>query len=115
MTSPRRPDPPPLRTDDRLIAAVGSAAWAIALVVLLIVGLPEHDRWWLWVCATGIAIGGFGYWYLPRLHRGRAAAVQRRTDRGARQTPLPDRPSESGTADAEDAVADETPRAQPPA
>ncbi|REE96374.1 DUF2530 domain-containing protein [Thermomonospora umbrina] len=74
MTRPRRPDPPPLRTDDRKIAAAGVLAWAVALAILLVVGLPEDRRWWLWVCAVGIAIGSFGYWYLPRLHRGRSTA-----------------------------------------
>ena len=63
MRSPRRPDPPPLRTDDRLVAAAGTVAWAVALVVLLIIGLPEDARWWLWVCVCGIACGLFGYWY----------------------------------------------------
>lgn len=110
MTRPRRPDPPPLRTDDRLIAAVGTVAWAVALVVLLVVDLPAGDRWWLWVCAAGIVIGVFGYWYLPRLHRGRAA--QHRTP--GQPPPLPADPGTdpenvAGTA------TDEAPRTQPPA
>lgn len=79
MTRPRRPNPPPLETDDRKIAAVGAAAWAVALVVLLAVGLPKEDRWWLWVCVAGIAIGIFAYWYLPRLERSREAAENRHT------------------------------------
>ncbi|WP_119727119.1 DUF2530 domain-containing protein [Thermomonospora amylolytica] len=77
MRSPRRPDPPPLQTNDRLIAAAGTAAWAVALAVLLVVGLPEDARWWLWVCVCGIVSGLFGYWYLPRLHRARAAQARR--------------------------------------
>jgi H+/Cl- antiporter ClcA len=75
MTRPRRPDPPPLETDDVRIAAVGTGAWAVALVVLLLIGLPEPDRWWLWVCVVGIAIGLFGVWYIPRLQRSRAALI----------------------------------------
>ncbi|HEX2314466.1 MAG TPA: DUF2530 domain-containing protein [Thermomonospora sp.] len=82
MTRPRRPDPPPLRTDDRKIAAVGALAWTIALIILLVVGLPADRRWWLWVCVVGAAIGAFGYWYLPRLHRARAAVVERRSPAG---------------------------------
>lgn len=88
MRSPRRPDPPPLRTNDRLVAAVGTVAWAVALVVLLIIGLPEDARWWLWVCVCGIATGLFGYWYLPRLHRARAAQIRRATP-AASQEDLP--------------------------
>jgi polyferredoxin len=72
MTRPRRPNPAPLQTDDRMVAAVGAGAWTIALVVLLLIGLPQEDRWWLWVCVAGAAIGVFGYFYLPRLTRSRA-------------------------------------------
>lgn len=50
---------------------VGTVAWAIALVVLFLVGLPKPDRWWLWVCVAGIGIGFFGIWHISRLHRGR--------------------------------------------
>ena len=71
MSRPRRPDPPPLQTNDVLVAVVGTVAWAIALVVLLFVGLPEADRWWLWVCVGGLAIGLYGIWFIPRQHRSR--------------------------------------------
>jgi hypothetical protein len=71
MARPRRPEPPPLQTNDVLIAVVGTVAWAVALVVLLIIGLPEAVRWWLWVCGSGIGTGLFGIWYIPRLHRSR--------------------------------------------
>jgi hypothetical protein len=77
MPRPRRPDPPPIQTNDVLIAVVGTGAWSVALVVLLLVGLPEADRWWLWVCVAGIAIGLFGVWYIPRLQRSRAAIEAR--------------------------------------
>ena len=82
MPRKRRPDPPPLQTNDVPIAMVGTAAWAVALVVLLLIGLPEPDRWWLWVCAFGVGIGLFGVWYIPRLHRSRAAAEARRHSGG---------------------------------
>ncbi|HEU5156982.1 MAG TPA: DUF2530 domain-containing protein [Streptosporangiaceae bacterium] len=77
MPRQHRPEPPLLQTNDVLIAIVGSVAWAVALVVLFFIGLPEADRWWLWVCAVGIGIGLFGIWYIPRLHRSRAAAEAR--------------------------------------
>lgn len=67
-------------TNDVRIALGGTIAWAVALVVLLIVGLPRDDRWWLWVCAAGIGIGVFALWYVPRLQAGRARAEARHTD-----------------------------------
>jgi hypothetical protein len=66
-----------METNETLVAVVGTAAWAIAFVVLLLAGLPREDRWWLWVCAAGVGIGLFALWYVPRLHRGRAAAALR--------------------------------------
>jgi uncharacterized protein DUF2530 len=75
MPSPRRPDPEPLRTNDVRTAVVGTVAWAIALVVLLAIGLPPAHRWWLWVCAGGIVWGLFGVLYIPRLQRKRASAA----------------------------------------
>ena len=77
MSRQRRPEPPLLQTNDVLTAMVGTVAWAVALLVLLFVGLPEPDRWWLWVCVVGIGIGLFGIWYIPRLHRSRAAVEAR--------------------------------------
>lgn len=59
-------------TNDVRVALAGTAAWAVALVVLLIIGPGEDDRWWLWVCVAGIVIGLFATWYVPRLQRGRA-------------------------------------------
>jgi hypothetical protein len=78
MARPRRPEPPPLQTNDVLTATVGTVAWAIAFVVLLLIGLPKPDRWWLWVCVAGVGIGLFAIWYVPRLHRSRAAYEARR-------------------------------------
>ncbi|MFV2178411.1 DUF2530 domain-containing protein [Actinomadura sp. LOL_016] len=78
MTRQRRPDPPPMKTNDVRIAAVGTAAWAVALAVLLLAGLPDEDGWWIWVCVTGIVIGLFATWYIPRLQAGRARAEAER-------------------------------------
>ncbi|GGQ45140.1 putative lysophospholipase L1 biosynthesis ABC-type transport system permease subunit [Actinomadura coerulea] len=85
MSPPRRPDPPAMQTNDVRVAAAGTAAWAVALVVLLIVGLPPQDRWWLWVCCAGIGIGLFATWYVPRLQAGRARQEAERAAR--RETP----------------------------
>ena len=72
--------PPPLEANDPLVTVVGTAGWALALVVLLIVrgSLPAGARWWIWTCATGVAMGLFALWYVPRLKRARARAAARR-------------------------------------
>ena len=63
-----------------MVTVVGTAGWALALVVLLIVrgSLPAGARWWIWTCATGVAMGLFALWYVPRLKRARARAAARR-------------------------------------
>jgi Protein of unknown function (DUF2530) len=74
--------PPPLEGNDQLVTAAGTAAWAIALVVLLIVRdrLPADARWWIWTCVSGLVLGLFGLWYVPRLKRARAKAALRARD-----------------------------------
>jgi type VI protein secretion system component VasK len=78
--------PPPLEANDQVVIWVGTAAWVVALVVLLIVrgSLPPGQRWWIWTCACGVAFGLFAMWYVPRLKRGRAQAADKRgTDQSA--------------------------------
>ncbi len=72
-THPRRPQPEPLKTNDVRVAAAGTVVWAVALLVLLVVGLPEDETWWLWVCVTGAVIGLFACWFVPRMQRTRVA------------------------------------------
>src|SRR5580698_7914224 len=72
--------------DDRLITAVITAGFLVALIVLLIVrgSLPAADRWWIWVAAAGTALGIFGLIYVPYLKRSRErTADRRRADREA--------------------------------
>jgi hypothetical protein len=80
MSRQLRPAPAPLEANDRLVAAVLTAAWAVALVVVaaLWASLPAADRWWLWTCVAGFVMGLFGLWYVPRLQRSRAHAAERR-------------------------------------
>jgi H+/Cl- antiporter ClcA len=80
MSSQRQPAPPPLEGPDQLITGSITAAWAVALIVLLAIRsqLPEQDRWWIWVCVAGVAAGLFGLWYVPVLKRSRARAAERR-------------------------------------
>lgn len=64
----RRPDPPPLETDDVALIAGGTALWAVALVVLLVLkaaGTEVHDWWWQ-MCAAGAALGLVGVRYCRR-------------------------------------------------
>jgi uncharacterized membrane protein len=58
------------------VTATITAAWAVALVVILVAwdALPAGSRWWLWTCVTGLVMGLFGLWYVPVLKRGRARA-----------------------------------------
>ena len=83
MRKPRQPDPEVHESDYRVPAALGTTAWAIALVVLLFMGdaLPESERWWIGVCATGMGLGVFGFLYIPRLLRKRAEAAEQGADR----------------------------------
>ncbi|RCV54881.1 DUF2530 domain-containing protein [Marinitenerispora sediminis] len=85
MRKPRRPAPEVMESDYRVPTAAGSVAWAVALVVLLAMGerLPAADRWWMWVCVTGITLGVFAYFYIPRLLRKRAEAEARHAARRA--------------------------------
>ena len=80
----RRPDPPPLETDDVRTVAVGTAAWALALAVLLVLRLTDATRvegWWLAMCACGAVLGALGVWYCRR----RQAAIERDKARGIPQ------------------------------
>jgi hypothetical protein len=75
--------PPPLEANDQVVIWAGTAGWAVALVVLLIIrdSLPAGQRWWIWTCVCGVAFGLFASWYVPRLKRGRARAASRRGER----------------------------------
>ena len=67
--SERRPDPEPIKTDDRLAIVVGLALWTVALAVFLLFLAPllaAGDRWWLWTCVTGLALGLIGLVYTHR-------------------------------------------------
>jgi type VI protein secretion system component VasK len=75
-----RPAPPALEANDELVTAIITAAWAVALVVLLVLRnqIPPAERWWIWTCAAGVAMGLFALWYVPRMKRARARSAARR-------------------------------------
>jgi hypothetical protein len=52
----------------RTVIIVGTALWAVALVVTLVVpSLHTGERsWWPWTCVTGIGLGLFAGWYVRR-------------------------------------------------
>jgi hypothetical protein len=66
-THDRRPDPPPLPTNDRAVILVGITIWFL----LWGLSLLFHSRlaaagngWWIWTPPGGIALGLFGLRYL---------------------------------------------------
>jgi len=75
-----RPAPPPLEANDELVTAIFTAAWAVALVVLLVLRnqIPSSERWWIWTCVAGVVMGLFALWYVPRMKRARARSAARR-------------------------------------
>jgi FtsH-binding integral membrane protein len=69
--SERRPDPAPVKTDDRKAMLVGIALWLAALAALLVF-MPQLAAagmgWWLWTCVAGIALGLIGILYTHWRH-----------------------------------------------
>lgn len=58
--SERKPDPAPVKTDDRKAVLAGLALWIVGLIVLLIV---QPTPVLLWTCATGVVLGLIGLIY----------------------------------------------------
>ena len=61
MPGPHKQAPPPLQVDTARVVLAGIAVWAVALVVLLVLG-DRVDRMWTWTClaAIGLAVLGLG-------------------------------------------------------
>ena len=76
----RRPDPEPLRTDDRKAVLVGTVIWVLLLFVAVVRqdALAASGRgWWLWTTVAGAVLGLLGFAYLH--HR----EVRQRREAGA--------------------------------
>ena len=75
---PVRKAPPPLKVDTARVVLAGTAAWVLALVVLLLLG-DRVDRMWTWTCVTAIGLAVLGLvvmrlqGQLPRRGRGDTA------------------------------------------
>ena len=54
-----KPAPPPLQVDTARVVQAGTALWAVALVVLLVLG-ERVDRVWTWTCVAAIALALLG-------------------------------------------------------
>lgn len=66
MAANRRPDPEPLETDDVRLITLGTLAWLVVLVVLLVTDAGgERDRW-VWVAAAGTFLGLVGIRHVRR-------------------------------------------------
>ena len=59
MPTTRKPAPPPLEVDILRVVVVGTALWAVALVVLLLLG-DRVAPVWKWTCVAGIALAAVG-------------------------------------------------------
>ena len=59
MAAPTRKAPPPLQIDTLRVVLVVTALWAVALVVLLVLG-DRVDRMWTWTCVAGVALPVIG-------------------------------------------------------
>ena len=59
MPPPTKSAPPPLRVDTARVVLAGTAVWAVALVVLLLMG-DRVDPLWTWTCVAAIALAFLG-------------------------------------------------------
>ncbi|MGZ4505846.1 MAG: DUF2530 domain-containing protein [Blastococcus sp.] len=59
MPETRKQAPPPLQVDTTRVVLIGTALWAVALVVLLFLG-DRVDRVWTWTCVAAIGLAFLG-------------------------------------------------------
>jgi len=74
--APRRPDPEPLEADDVAIVTVGTALFAVALVVAFVLRdrlVDGGNEGWTWIFLAGAFLGLIGIRYVRR----RRAAMRR--------------------------------------
>lgn len=91
---PRRPDPPPVRANERLVARLGLAAWTAAGVVLALLHSTlsrHHALWWLEADGVGVLLGLYGVRYTAR--RPRAGTAGQEWPSGSGESPSETDPS----------------------
>jgi putative copper export protein len=59
VPTPTKQAPPPLQVDTGRVVIAGIALWAVALVVVLLMG-DRVDRMWTWTCVAAIGLGLLG-------------------------------------------------------
>ena len=76
------------------------------MVLLVLRGqIPASERWWIWTCACGVAMGLFALWYVPYFKRARARKAQRRAEIRAAAAGQP----AAGSSDSKTVSSTETP------
>ncbi|WP_426594349.1 DUF2530 domain-containing protein [Cellulomonas sp. McL0617] len=61
MLNPRRTPPPPVPVNFARVMRVGTLAWAVALVVTVVLAATGSIDWTAaWVCGVGIVLGLLG-------------------------------------------------------
>jgi FtsH-binding integral membrane protein len=71
--SERRPDPAPVKTDDRKVVLVGLVLWIVALGVMLVLLAQLQSSglvWLLWTVVGGLVLGLGLLVYTARRHSG---------------------------------------------
>ena len=69
MPPPRRPAPEPVESDVVTVVTVGTALWAVGLVVTLVLHdrLSEHGNSdWVWIMSAGLFLGLVGIRHVRR-------------------------------------------------
>jgi multidrug transporter EmrE-like cation transporter len=59
VPTPTKQAPPPLQVDTARVVLVGIGLWAVALVVVLLLG-DRVDRMWTWTCLAAIGLALLG-------------------------------------------------------
>jgi Protein of unknown function (DUF2530) len=59
VSRPHKFPPPPLQVDTVRVVLAGTAVWAVALGILLLLG-DRVDPLWTWTCVAAIALAGLG-------------------------------------------------------